>query len=98
MICSDGRATRGRPGWRRSRAPIRRTEPHSTLTISAFDPTSGRFMGLLEDTEGNPIWIDGLWALAFGNGGSGGAKNVLYFTAGIQNQKHGLFGSIAVAS
>ena len=49
------------------------------------------------DAEGNPIWIDGLWALAFGNGGKGGAKNVLYFTAGIQNQKHGLFGSIAVA-
>jgi uncharacterized protein (TIGR03118 family) len=67
-------------------------------TISGFDPTTGQFLGLLKDTEGNPIWIDGLWALAFGNGGSGGAKNVLYFTAGIQDQKHGLFGSIAVAS
>jgi len=66
--------------------------------ISAFDPTSGQFMGLLKDTEGNPIWIDGLWTLAFGNGGKGGATNVLYFTAGIQSQKHGLFGSIAVAS
>jgi uncharacterized protein (TIGR03118 family) len=65
--------------------------------ISAFDPSTGQFLGLLKDTEGNPIWIDGLWALAFGNGGKGGATNVLYFTAGIQAQKHGLFGSIAVA-
>jgi uncharacterized protein (TIGR03118 family) len=65
--------------------------------ISAFDPTSGQFLGLLKDTEGNPIWIDGLWALAFGNGGKGGAPSVLYFTAGIEAQKHGLFGSIAVA-
>lgn len=66
-------------------------------TISAFDPTSGQFMGLLKDTEGNPIWIDGLWSLAFGNGGKGGATSALYFTAGIQNQKHGLFGSLTVA-
>jgi uncharacterized protein (TIGR03118 family) len=63
--------------------------------ISAFDPTSGQFLGLLDDAEGNPIWIDGLWALMFGNGGTGGAKNVLYFSAGIQGQKHGLFGSIS---
>jgi uncharacterized protein (TIGR03118 family) len=66
-------------------------------TIAAFDPVSGSFLGLLKDTEGNPIWIDGLWALGFGNDAKGGMKNVLYFTAGIQNQKHGLFGSIAVA-
>jgi uncharacterized protein (TIGR03118 family) len=65
--------------------------------ISAFDPGSGQFLGLLRDTEGNPIWIDGLWAIAFGNGAKGGAKNALYFTAGIQNEKHGLFGSLTVA-
>jgi uncharacterized protein (TIGR03118 family) len=65
--------------------------------IGAFDPVSGKFLGLLRDTEGNPIWIDGLWALMFGNGGKGGATNALYFTAGIQNQKHGLFGSLTVA-
>jgi uncharacterized protein (TIGR03118 family) len=68
-----------------------------TGVISAFDPTSGQFMGLLDDAEGNPIWIDGLWTLMFGNGGTGGAKNVLYFSAGIQGQKHGLFGSISAS-
>jgi uncharacterized protein (TIGR03118 family) len=35
----------------------------------------------------------GLWALAFGNGHSGLA-DTLYFTAGINDQKDGLFGSI----
>jgi len=33
-------------------------------------------------------------ALIFGNGGSGGSPDVLYFTAGIQNEAHGLFGSL----
>jgi uncharacterized protein (TIGR03118 family) len=35
----------------------------------------------------------GLWALAFGNGHSGNS-DFLYFTAGINDQKDGLFGSI----
>jgi len=67
-------------------------------TISAFDPTTGQFLGQLEDTKGKPIAIDGLWSLMFGNGGSGGAKNALYFTAGIQNEKHGLFGALTVVN
>lgn len=36
----------------------------------------------------------GLWALAFGNGTTGNA-NTLYFTAGINDQKNGLFGAIS---
>ena len=63
--------------------------------ISAFDPATGAFLGLLEDTTGAPLSIDGLWTLTFGNGQKGGASNVLYFTAGIQSQAHGIFGSLA---
>jgi uncharacterized protein (TIGR03118 family) len=63
--------------------------------ISAFDPATGTFLGLLEDTTGTPLSIDGLWTLTFGNGQKGGATNVLYFTAGIQNQAHGIFGRLA---
>jgi uncharacterized protein (TIGR03118 family) len=62
--------------------------------ISAFDQ-SGAFLGLLEDTTGAPLSIDGLWTLTFGNGQKGGASNVLYFTAGIQGQAHGVFGRLA---
>jgi uncharacterized protein (TIGR03118 family) len=63
--------------------------------ISAFDPDTRAFLGLLEDTTGAPLSIDGLWSLTFGNGKQGGASNVLYFTAGIQNQTHGIFGRLA---
>jgi uncharacterized protein (TIGR03118 family) len=64
--------------------------------INAYDPISGAYRGTLADPFGNPIQIDGLWGLAFGNGGNGGAKNKLYFAAGINNEVNGLFGSLAV--
>ncbi|MDE3065949.1 MAG: TIGR03118 family protein [Verrucomicrobiota bacterium] len=70
-------------------------------TINAFDPASGTLVSTLKDTNGAPIAIDGLWGLKFGNGGSGGDTNTLYFTAGIAAggavEDHGLFGSLSVA-
>jgi uncharacterized protein (TIGR03118 family) len=63
--------------------------------INAFDPSSGTMMGTLEDPQGNPITIDGLWATIFGNGKNGGDQNTLYFTAGPGDEEHGLFGSLA---
>jgi uncharacterized protein (TIGR03118 family) len=62
--------------------------------INAFDPVSGAFRGQLENGKGRAIQIDGLWALVFGNGGTGGDTDKLYFTAGIEDEKHGLFGQI----
>jgi hypothetical protein len=41
-----------------------------------------------------PIQIDGLWGLTFGNGGSGGPTNTLFFTAGPYGEGHGIFGAI----
>ena len=38
--------------------------------------------------------IDGLWALTFGNGGRAGVPGTLYFTAGPDDESHGLFGSL----
>ncbi len=64
--------------------------------INAFDPSTGALMGTLEDATGNPIAIDGLWSLNFGNGKVSDSAT-LYFTAGIQNETHGLFGSIQAA-
>lgn len=51
--------------------------------IDAFDPVTGAFIDNLDDPQGNPLPIEGLWALVFGNGGSGGSPDTLYFTAGI---------------
>jgi uncharacterized protein (TIGR03118 family) len=65
---------------------------------SAFDPNTGDFLGQLTGADGSPIAIDGLWGLIFGNGGSGGDPNVLYFAAGINGQQDGLFGRISVIS
>jgi len=62
--------------------------------ISAFNPTTGRFLGQLRDPSGNFIVIPYLWSLKFGNGASAGATNSLFFTAGVAGQFHGLFGSL----
>jgi uncharacterized protein (TIGR03118 family) len=62
--------------------------------IHAFDPKTGALWGTMQDQNGNNVRIDGLWGLQFGNGGSGGDVNSLYFTAGPSAQKHGLFGII----
>jgi uncharacterized protein (TIGR03118 family) len=63
-------------------------------TISAFDATTGTFKGKLEDVHGDPLFIDGLWGLLPGNGGSGGTKDKVYFTAGLNGESDGLFGSL----
>ena len=60
--------------------------------ISAYSP-DGVFQDVLS-ADGKPIAIDGLWELAFGDGGASGPTNALYFAAGIVNESHGLFGEI----
>ena len=65
--------------------------------INAFDSITGAPFGQLRDPDGEPIQIDGLWALKVGNGGSGGATNTVYFTAGPFGESHGLFGSLTTA-
>ena len=62
--------------------------------IHAFDPSSGDLLGSLKDDKGNPLVIEGLWGLQFGNGGNGGKLGTLYFAAGPEDETHGLFGSL----
>jgi uncharacterized protein (TIGR03118 family) len=62
--------------------------------IDIFNPATGKFLGKLQDPDGEPIHIDHLWALKVGNGATGGDLNTVYFTAGIDNEMHGLFGSL----
>ena len=66
--------------------------------INAFDATTGAPLGQLRDPDGEPLQIDGLWALRVGNGGSGGATNTVYFSAGPFNESHGLFGSLTTVA
>ena len=62
--------------------------------INGYDPMTGAFVGVLKDRFGNPIVNDGLWAIAFGNGAGAGKTNNLYFTAGLNDEEDGLFGSL----
>ena len=63
-------------------------------TIAAFNPLTGRFLGTVLNADGSATTIDGLWALAFGNGGSSGPGNTLFFTAGPDHETSGLFGTL----
>jgi uncharacterized protein (TIGR03118 family) len=63
-------------------------------TIHAYNLSTGDFAGTLNDASGNPITIDGLWGLQFGNGVSAGDTNTLYFAAGPAGETHGLFGAL----
>ncbi len=54
----------------------------------------GDFLGQLGRTAKRPFTIQGLWGLVFGNAAKAN-PNTLYFTAGPNDEKHGLFGSIS---
>jgi uncharacterized protein (TIGR03118 family) len=63
-------------------------------SIHAYNPTTGALVETLQDANGNPMSIDGLWGLKFGNGGAAGPTSTLYFTAGPDDEQHGLFGEL----
>jgi uncharacterized protein (TIGR03118 family) len=65
--------------------------------IHAYDARTGNFRGQLRDQRGQGIVIDGLWALRFGNGVLGDPTD-LVFSAGIDDEAHGLLGIIEPVS
>jgi uncharacterized protein (TIGR03118 family) len=65
--------------------------------VNAFNPTTFAYAGSLSTASGTAIANPGLWEIFFGQGGTVGDSNTLYFAAGINNEADGLFGSIGVA-
>jgi uncharacterized protein (TIGR03118 family) len=69
--------------------------------ITAFERESdGTFAprGQLRSASGGVLAIDGLWALQFGKGAANnGPTDTLFFTAGPDEESHGLFGTIRAA-
>jgi uncharacterized protein (TIGR03118 family) len=61
--------------------------------INAYDFSSGQFLGTLRRPDGSPVAIEGLWGLRFGNGVTA-SPNELLFSAGIDDESHGLLGKI----
>jgi len=64
--------------------------------ITALDPRSGRVRGQLRGTDGRPLSIDGLWGILPGTETTGGTGS-LWFSAGPDNETHGLVGLIRPA-
>jgi uncharacterized protein (TIGR03118 family) len=63
--------------------------------INVFD-AGNNFLGQLLGAGGLPVEIDGLWGLIPGNGGGAGNPQSIYFSAGPDDEEHGLFGVLAV--
>jgi uncharacterized protein (TIGR03118 family) len=59
--------------------------------INAYD-SIGNSVGQPSDEKGQPLNVDGLWALVFGNGSNKAATTSLYFTAGPNKESEGIFG------
>src|SRR5262249_53561730 len=56
--------------------------------IGVFDAVTHSFIDEVRDGHGNPISVDGLWALTPGNGGS---ADLIYMSAGPLDESVGLF-------
>ena len=62
--------------------------------IAAFNGFTYKFMGFVKNPDDSILSIDGLWSLTFGNDGNAGPANTLFFSAGINDENDGLFGTI----
>jgi uncharacterized protein (TIGR03118 family) len=62
--------------------------------IAAFNGFTREFIGFMKNPDNSLVTIDGLWSLTFGNGGGAGPSTTLYFTAGINGEQDGLFGTL----
>ncbi len=69
--------------------------------IAAYDLATGKFDGLVEDASGKPLAINGIWAISPANSATASSYDTtaapaeeLYFTAGPNQGKGGLFGYI----
>src|SRR5437868_5464568 len=56
--------------------------------VNVYDPMTGAFIETLMRADGTPLQFDGLWDMLPAQGGG------VFFTAGIADESHGLFGII----
>ena len=56
--------------------------------INVYDPVTGTFIETLMRADGTPLQFDGLWDMLPAQAGG------IFFTAGIADEEHGLFGII----
>lgn len=79
-------------------------DTQSSGYIAAYDLATGKFEGLLQDTSGKPLAINGIWAISPGNVAPANSDATaspaaqLYFTAGPNHGSAGLFGYLTAVS
>jgi uncharacterized protein (TIGR03118 family) len=79
-------------------------ETQSSGFIAAYDLSTGKFDGLLQDASGKPLAINGIWAISPGNVSPNNSDAAaapaaqMYFTAGPNHGSGGLFGYLTAAS
>jgi uncharacterized protein (TIGR03118 family) len=57
---------------------------------------AAKFVGPIVDSTGTAITIEGLWAITWGPDAGGFSAKDLYFTAGPNDEKDGLFGKLVM--
>jgi len=65
-------------------------------TIAAYDEKTHNFIDVVRNEKGEPLKIDKVWGLIFGNGESLGDSNTLYFSAGPEDETDGVFGKLTL--
>ena len=79
-------------------------DTQSSGFIAAYDLATGKFDGLLEDTSGKTLAINGIWSLSPGNVSptnndpAAAPAAEIYFTAGPNHGSGGLFGYLTAVS
>jgi uncharacterized protein (TIGR03118 family) len=66
--------------------------------IAAYNGFTHKFIGFVQNSDNSVVTIDGLWSLTFGNGGTAGPANTLFFSAGPDHESHGLFGILTAVA
>jgi uncharacterized protein (TIGR03118 family) len=66
--------------------------------INVYNPSNGAFLGQLTGINSQPIAVERLWQLSFGNGTTAGSADILYFTGGLNQERDGLFGALQPAT
>lgn len=63
--------------------------------INIYDQNNFTALGQVLGANNLPLAVDGLWAISPGNDTLAGSSHLLYFTAGPNDETHGLFGVLA---
>jgi uncharacterized protein (TIGR03118 family) len=79
-------------------------DTQSSGFIAAYDLTTGKFDGLLQDASGKPLAVNGIWALSPGNVSPSNSDAAaepaaqVYFTAGPNHGSGGLLGYLTAVA